>query len=89
MDTAAALVRNIGTKANPRFDFPKRLKCWGIELSGIAKHGPYYGVGDMDGDNKPDLLACPEMGTYHFFRRTALEMASRLTFRVEGREGTE
>jgi hypothetical protein len=52
-------------------------------LSGIAKHGPYYGVGDLDDDGKPDLLACPEMGTYHFFRRTALEhgrRASKLAF---------
>ncbi|HJN07141.1 MAG TPA: FG-GAP-like repeat-containing protein [Pirellulaceae bacterium] len=77
MDTAPALVRNIGTTTDPRFDYPKRLKCWGIELSGIAKHGPYYGVGDLDDDGKPDLLACPEMGTYHFFRRTALDMPRR------------
>ena len=58
MDTAPALLRNIGTKADPRFDFPQRLKCFGDELSGIAKHGPYYSVGDLDGDGKPDLLAC-------------------------------
>ncbi|MBT6154778.1 MAG: VCBS repeat-containing protein [Planctomycetaceae bacterium] len=79
MDTAPAVLRNIGTKTNPRFDFPKRLACWGQKLTGIAKHGPYYGVGDLDDDGKPDLLACSEMGTYHFFRRTALEMPHRPT----------
>ena len=82
MDTAPALVRNIGTKTDPRFDYPKRLRCFGDELSGIAKHGPYYGVGDLDDDGKPDLLACAEMGTYHFFRRTALDMPRRPTFSI-------
>ncbi|MED5446765.1 MAG: hypothetical protein VYA62_00960, partial [Planctomycetota bacterium] len=80
LDTAPALVRNIGTRTEPRFDFPRRLKCFGEELSGIAKHGPYYGVGDLDGDGRSDLLACPEMGTYHFFRRTALDMPRRPRF---------
>ena len=82
MDTAPALVRNIGTRTQPEFSAPRRLKCFGVELAGIAKHGPYYGVGDMDGDGRPDLLACTEMGTYHFFRRTALDMARRPTFLI-------
>ena len=86
LDTAPAVVRNIGTRTEPRFDFPRRLKCFGEELSGIAKHGPYYGVGDLDGDGRSDLLACPEMGTYHFFRRTALDMPRRPRF-VIGRGG--
>ena len=43
---------------------PKRLACYGEELSGIAKHGPYYGVGDMDGDGRPDLIASTEVGSY-------------------------
>ena len=76
-DTAPAVLRNIGTKTDPRFDFPKRLACWGEEMSGIAKHGPYYGVGDLDGDGKSDLLACTEPGTYLFFRRTAMDMNAR------------
>ena len=82
LDTAPAFVRNIGTRTEPRFDFPRRLKCFGEELSGLAKHGPYYGVGDLDGDGRPDLLACPEMGTYHFFRRTALDMPRRPRFAI-------
>jgi hypothetical protein len=74
MDTAPAVLRNIGTKTEPKFDFPKRLACYGEEINGIAKHGPYYGVGDMDGDGKSDLIASTEIGTYVFFRRTALDM---------------
>ena len=74
MKTAAAVLRNIGTKTEPRFDHPKRLACYGEELWGITKHGPYYGVGDMDGDGRPDLIASTEVGSYVFFRRTALDM---------------
>jgi hypothetical protein len=74
MDSAPAVLRNIGTKESPKFDFPERLACYGEVLNGIAKHGPYYGVGDMDGDGKSDLIASTEVGTYAFFRRTALDM---------------
>jgi hypothetical protein len=74
MDSAPAVLRNIGTKTKPKFDFPKRLACYGEELNGIAKHGPYYGIGDMDGDGKADLIASTEVGNYVFFRRTALDM---------------
>jgi hypothetical protein len=74
MDSAPAVLRNIGTKTEPKFDFPKRLACYGEVLNGIAKHGPYYGVGDMDGDGKSDLIASTEVGTYVFFRRAALDM---------------
>lgn len=74
MDTAPAVLRNIGTKTAPKFDAPKRLKCYGEELSGIAKHGPYYGVGDMDGDGRSDLITSTEVGTYLFFRHTAIDM---------------
>jgi hypothetical protein len=74
MDSAPAVVRNIGAKTDPRFDFPRRLACFGEEMSGIAKHGPYYGAGDMDGDGKPDLIAGVEMGLYLFFRRTAMDL---------------
>jgi hypothetical protein len=75
MNSAPSVLRNIGTRKAPRFDFPKRLACYGEELWGIAKHGPYYGVGDMDGDGRPDLIASTETGSYVFFRRTAIDMA--------------
>ena len=74
MDSAPAVLRNNGTRTEPRFDYPVRLACYGEELSGIAKHGPYYGIGDMDGDGKSDLVATTEVGTYVFFRRTAIDM---------------
>ncbi len=74
MSTAPAVLRNIGTKTAPKFAAPKRLTCYGEELSGIAKHGPYYGIGDMDGDGRPDLIASTEVGSYLFFRRTAMDM---------------
>jgi len=72
MDSAPAVLRNIGDKKNPKFDFPKRLACYGETLNGVAKHGPYYGVGDMDGDGRSDLIASTEVGNYVFFRRTAI-----------------
>jgi hypothetical protein len=91
MNTAPAVLRNVGTRTQPRFDKPKRLACYGEELSGIAKHGPYYGVGDMDGDGRPDLIASTEVGTYVFFRRTAIDMDRPPTvefgeIRIERRE---
>lgn len=78
-DSGPAVFRNIGTKTDPQFDFPKVLSCYGEELSRIAKHGPYYGLGDMDGDGQADLIASTELGTYLFFRRTAMEMDSSPT----------
>jgi hypothetical protein len=74
MKTCPAVLRNIGSRTEPKFDFPKKLACYGEELTGIAKHGPYLGVGDMDGDGRPDLIASTEVGAYVFFRRTALDM---------------
>jgi hypothetical protein len=29
----------------------------------------------MDGDSRPDLIASTEVGSYVFFRRTAMDMA--------------
>jgi FG-GAP-like repeat len=80
--TCPTLIFNIGTKTNPEFDFPRKLSCFGEEMSSIAKHGPYYGVGDLDKDGKCDLLACPEAGTYLFFRGTAMEMNASPTFEI-------
>ena len=74
MKTGPAVLRNIGTRTHPRFDQPRRLTCYGEDLVGITKHGPYYGIGDMDGDGRADLLASTEVGAYVFFRRTAMDM---------------
>ena len=51
-------------------------------MEGLASHGPYYGFRDLDGDGKPDILASPEMGTYFFYRHTALELDARPTVRL-------
>ncbi len=80
LQTAPAVFRNVGTKTEPQFHTPVELTCFGESMKGIAKHGPYYGIGDLDGDAKPDLLACLEIGTYAFFRRTALDMKARPRF---------
>lgn len=82
LSTAPAVVRNIGTKQKPKFDFPQKLACFGEVMTGMVKHGPYYGIGDMDGDGKPDLLASTENGTYLFFRRTALDMSDPPTIKL-------
>jgi hypothetical protein len=74
MKTGPAVLRNIGTKTEPKFDHPRRLRCYGEDLTGITKHGPYLGIGDMDGDGRSDLIASTEVGSYVFFRRTALDM---------------
>ncbi len=74
MKSGPALLRNIGTKTAPKFAHPKYLKSYGEKLTGITKHGPYLGVGDMDGDGRPDLIASTEVGSYVFFRRTAMDM---------------
>jgi len=73
-------LRNIGTKSEPKFDFPKVLCYWGKPLFGLVKHGPYWGVADLDEDGRPDLLAGCGGGNYVFFRRTALEMTERPKF---------
>ena len=73
-------LRNIGTKTNPKFDYPKVLSYWGKPLFGLVKHGPYWGVHDLDDDGKVDLLAGCGGGKYVFFRRSALEMKERPKF---------
>ena len=73
-------LRNIGTKTNPKFDYPKVLSYWGKPLFGLVKHGPYWGPYDLDKDGKVDLLAGCGGGKYVFFRRTALEMKERPKF---------
>ncbi|MFP6766772.1 MAG: VCBS repeat-containing protein, partial [Planctomycetaceae bacterium] len=75
-------VRNIGTRTEPRFDHPRPLALWGRPLYNLMKHGPYWAVHDIDGDGRPDLLAGCAYGNYAFYRRTAMDMPSRPTFRI-------
>jgi len=75
-------VRNIGTKMEPKFDHPAEIFCWGEPLFNLLKHGPYWGVYDLDDDGMPDLLAGGGYGNYAFYRRTALEMNERPKFRL-------
>ena len=80
--TQPMFVRNIGTKTEPRFDDPKAICLWGEPLKGLVKHGPYWGIHDIDEDGKPDLLAGFGYGNYTFYRRTALEMKKRPKIRI-------
>ena len=80
--TRPLIYPNIGTPAEPRFGRPQVLALFGKPLEGLGSHGPYYGFRDLDGDAKPDILASPEMGTYYFYRHTALELDERPAVRL-------
>jgi len=75
-------VRNIGTRADPRFDHPKPLSLWGDRLFNLMKHGPYWAIHDFDSDGRPDLLAGLCYGNCAFYRRTAMDIAARPTFEI-------
>ena len=65
MDTAPALVRNIGTKT---ILTSISLSVYGVLAMSCRESLNMVlitAVGDLDDDGKPDLLASPEMGTYH------------------------
>ena len=70
-------VRNIGTRQDPRFDYPAVIACWGEPLFDLMKHGPYWAMHDFDQDGRQDLLAGGCYGNYALYRRTALEMDAR------------
>ncbi len=70
------LLRNKGTKQAPVFDNPVPLRCFGKPIK-VTNHGPHPWVGDLDGDNKPDLLTCVEWSVYPFFSHAAIEMERR------------
>ena len=76
-------VRNIGTKTDPKFDYPVDICYWGEPLFNLVKHGPYWAVYDVDKDGSPDLLAGLAYGNYAFYRRASLEMKERPKFVLE------
>ena len=80
--TRPLIYPNIGTRTQPVFGQPQVLALFGKPLEGLGSHGPYYGFRDLDGDAKPDILASPEMGTYYFYRHTALELDERPAVRL-------
>ncbi len=80
--TRPLIYPNVGTRTEPRFGRPQVLALFGKPLEGLGSHGPYYGFRDLDGDGKPDILASPEMGTYFFYRHTALELDARPNVRL-------
>jgi len=75
------LLRNVGTKAEPVFEEPVTLCCFGEPIK-VTDHGPHPWVGDFDGDGKPDLIACVEWSVYPFYRHAALVMKERPTWRL-------
>ena len=70
------LLRNVGTKAQPTFQPPRTLSCFGAPIY-LTAHGPHPWVGDFDGDDKPDIVACVEWSVYPFYRHAAIEMMER------------
>lgn len=76
------LLRNVGTKKQPRFDTPRILRYFGEPIF-VSAHGPHPWAGDLDGDGKPDLVTCVEWSVYPFYSHNALEMPQRPSFTVK------
>ena len=76
------LLRNVGSPQEPVFAAPRQFKCYGTPLA-CTIHGPNAWAGDLNGDGKPDLLACVEWSVYPFFAHAALEMDRHPQYRIE------
>ena len=71
--------RNIRSNRDPVFEKPRPLRFFGKPIY-ITRHGPHPWAGDLDGDEKPDLLCYTEWSVYPFYTHAALEMKARPRF---------
>ncbi|HCU34486.1 MAG TPA: hypothetical protein DGT21_03290 [Armatimonadetes bacterium] len=70
------LLRNCGTPTEPVFEPPVTLCCFGEPIK-VTTHGPHPAVADIDGDGRPDILACVEWSVYPFYCHAAIQMPRR------------
>ncbi len=73
------IARNIGTNAEPLFEEERPLRFFGEPIY-ITRHGPHPWAGDLDGDDRPDLLCYTEWSVYPFYTHAAIEMPQHPEF---------
>ena len=76
------LLRNVGTKTDPRFAAPETMRCFGEPIRN-TNHGPNAWPGDFNGDGKPDLITCVEWSVYPYYSHAALMMKERPKYTLE------